>query len=1071
MYQRGDTFRVFVLGIVCSIVASSFVMGIEVANFSVVGPSDYQFNRNENTTFNITVGATGNANITSVQFSFQVSGGTNDVDVFVGGSNGTSATTVLFANSTTGTVTLTHNLSYTNTTVVPLVPNGTTRSFWFTIQGRQGRGELGGLLSLTVNATNHSSNSNTTTFSFIPTFTFDGYVRNDTGCGTCWQNGTNVTLYAVTAGSNSPDTLTALASNLSNMSGYFVFGKVNASSSYTGYKLKTVFYNASGSATKVGNIMPYFPAFMFYGGGFDSEFDMSLKGSTFYLQPAATINISATNGTTQVPFGYQLVDQALGFPVDMDVYTKRTNFDLVVPANRAYVVSFFRIPQMGNQGFLEHTSCGASDVMNSTTCPAPPKTVAIEATTATPGAHIVINQSLIVRKARVTGCLQISGNMSALNITAIRVKMLPWASSAGSFVSPLDANDGTLNLSSDINYTRANCQLGQYNLSVLNNTGYLFEFYAKNASLNDSQDAGAVPMFAAFQNLTALDDGKQLNITLQRLVGAYYNHSTSGTGANASSVRIRVLNETGEAVTTNVNANIKVKNTLSGTGTIYYIVSAFSSGIIYLPILNNSNYAKVMVFSQNGPPREVSINLSSPETNITLASMSERKGFKKFHANGTMADMNTSSTPIQMRFLSTGGVCELPNAPDSCTITAMNASNFNPMKVMLAGKVNMEIKITSTNVTLIFHEYDMMSAKQPPMESTMNENATGRSTTAGSRAVSETWNFGSFAPTDSYKNVTIVMPYSDTSSASNYINDSDPVNVSIPVFYNEQNTVSWNRSAGGTEHTLPEDFIGYNTSYYRELINSSFGATCNSTDPARVAFINTTANFVAMTVPHFSTLGATVSGSGTLASSGSSSTTSSSSSSSSGGGGADDTPGRYWTNTFRDDDQPFELKQTITRALKHKERIQVMIANQTHHVGITTLTTQSVGINVSSTPQYALIMKGESHKFDVTDDAYYDLEVRVDAIADNRANLTLRSIHEAMPLTAQPSRTEGSTQETENAAGALADAQKTKSLTSSSILLIIGLFLLLAVGAWWFMYTRSPRGRVLIRSGGTIPVR
>src|SRR3989338_3041822 len=106
-----------------------------------------------------------------------------------------------------------------------------------------------------------------------------------------------------------------------------------------------------------------------------------------------------------------------------------------------------------------------------------------------------------------------------------------------------------------------------------------------------------------------------------------------------------------------------------------------------------------------------------------------------------------------MRFLrTTDPACGLPNATSSCEITSMNASSFNPLKAMLAGKVNMEIKITSTNVSLIFYDYDMFSAKQPPMESILDQNASGRSTSSGTRAVQDTWNFGSFAPADSYAN-------------------------------------------------------------------------------------------------------------------------------------------------------------------------------------------------------------------------------------------------------------------------------------------------------------------------------
>lgn len=962
-------------------------------NATLVGNSRVFLDLATNNTINISITAMGE-NITKVILTYQTDISQNDPDNFMAETNGTSATNLSFFNSSITVInTKTVNLTFKNTSTSGFINNQSEKFFWIDLGARR-RYFSGAFLTLTVNVTYISGETNQTTFSFQPAFAFAGTILNETGCATCYQNYTNVTIYGVIQGFNGPPTNDELASALTNASGYFRLNRINMSSTYNGYKLKMIYYNDSGTATKVGSNMPEFPAMMFYGGdagagvGEERPMDMSLNGASFYLQPAATINLTANNGTDAVSFGYELIDQALGFPIESNVQGKVYNATIVVPAGRSYTVSMYRMFGFpGGQGYVNnYAACGGTDFMNDTDCPTPPKSNRIGLVNSTQVVRADINLS--VRKANVEGCINIASgaNNTLVNITNVQIKMMPWEG----FVPPRSGDDGSINISAvaQMNYTIDNC-FAYYNFSLLSDTGYFLEFYAKNASTED-QSPGSANNLVGFANFTS-SDGLQVNATMYKLAGSYQTTGTTGLGVNTSVVRINIQNSTGGPMTTGLNANVKIKNNVAGIGTIYYITdtSTFTNGTFYMPILNNSNYAKVMVFSQNGPPKEGSINLSAGELNITVRSMgNEDKGFRKMNASGQLEVMNSSNIPIRMRFLRTDAGCDIPNAPDSCVLTSMDADGFNPLKALLAGKVHMEIKITSTNVSLIFRDYDMMSAKQPPMDSMMEENASGRSSSSG--RVQEQWNFGSFAPADSYANVSIIMPYADGTSASNYLNDSAPVNVSVPILYNENQQAIWNVSRGFGAENLTEEFMEYNNSFYRNMLRSG-GINCNATSLDNVCAINTSQNYIKMEIPHFSSIGAAVIGSGVASTDSGSGTTTSSG----GGGGGGSASG--WTSTYTYDSKDLKEQPVLEREMSVMNRVRVNISGDTHHVGVVAMDNFTATINVTSDPKQVILRIGESAKFELTSDNRYDLLVGLKSINSGKANVTISSIDEEIP--------------------------------------------------------------------------
>lgn len=104
-----------------------------------------------------------------------------------------------------------------------------------------------------------------------------------------------------------------------------------------------------------------------------------------------------------------------------------------------------------------------------------------------------------------------------------------------------------------------------------------------------------------------------------------------------------------------------------------------------------------------------------------------------------------------------------------------------------------------------------------------------------------------------------------------------------------------------------------------------------------------------------------------------------------------------WTNTFTYDNKELIEKEPLTRDLEAKNRIRVLVGKEKHYVGVKEIINETVHIEVASTPQEAILKIGESKKFDVTDDGFYDIEVSLNGIINNKARITIKGIYEEIP--------------------------------------------------------------------------
>ncbi|MDP1728984.1 MAG: hypothetical protein Q8L27_02150, partial [archaeon] len=156
-----------------------------------------------------------------------------------------------------------------------------------------------------------------------------------------------------------------------------------------------------------------------------------------------------------------------------------------------------------------------------------------------------------------------------------------------------------------------------------------------------------------------------------------------------------------------------------------------------------------------------------------------------------------------------------------------------------------------------------------------------------------------------------------------------------------------------------------------------------------------------------------------------------------------------WTQTYVVDNTLFSGGETYTRALSANNRIKFTAGKAEHTVGVLEVGTTSAKIQVASTPQEATINVGETKKFDVTGDSYYDVQVTLNSITAGKADLSIKSINEAVPAGAETATggEEGTTTGDETA-GETAKSSKT-------LWIILGAIVIAAVIAWFVMFRRK----------------
>lgn len=640
----------------------------------------------------------------------------------------------------------------------------------------------------------------------------------------------NVSLYRFAQGVGGPPTETYLTSNMTNENGTFTIYDVNIAGSTSTYRIYFNLNNSNGNVTHTGPTLPPFPRDIVFekipGGQLPSGIT-GINGSTIYLQDAGTIRIYATNSTDSQDFGYEVVDQAMGFPIKSSVLSSVSTVDVVVPRDRNYTVIVMRDPTQ----FPFDSECTGS-VMNDTHCPAPPvSNGTIYNTMFTEGNEYVLNvtMNMSVSSYRLTGYINVTDGHNAssiVNVTKIVPRIVPWEG----FIPPVKAEIDSFDLATNVNHIIGvgNDTVAFYNISVMGSAdgvNYFVEFYG-----NDSTN-----YLAALQNISITGD-TELNVSMSRLAGAY----TTGTDVNTSMTTVRIVNSTNDTISTNPHVELEITHdSFNGGNAVHYMIESLSSGTFTHPFLNDST-VKTIVYPQDGAPRKKTLNLSENNLNVTVRSF-EMKFYNE--TSGQFEEFDTTKkSNLEVEFYRYTSGCNDQNPPASCQLGDTYTGDFNPLQAMMAGKANLRMNLTSSNVVLYFINVDLIASGPP--DANVAESYTSRTSTSSS--FEEAWKFGSLAP-DIYDHVWVGIPYSDLTESWSYT-------MNIPYLYDEDWNMVWNTSANGTNPGASlTEYSDYSTDWFDEV-------SCDKSDSSAKCFMNTTTDFFWLKIPHFSGLQPTMSG-------------------------------------------------------------------------------------------------------------------------------------------------------------------------------------------------------------------
>jgi len=919
---------------------------------------------------------------------------------------------------------------------------------------------------------------------FVNAWEFNGTVRDINGN---YLNNSLINITIWTMGQTGPS-LVGANSTTSNESGWFNLS-VSENSSWM-YKPVITHTNSTTNAIDyIGQSLPEFPY---------REF-ANTSDINFYLRPAGTINITAINESgARISFQYQVKDTKLGYPIaesftnyvqEAIVYVPRDrNYSIMIYPNESLPVSFDWNNFTASSSYNIVTGLSTYNVTTHTVQKTFNTTINFIRITgyiqnSTGDDFADWNEFRVIPYILEPGNMIYMGsdaampyNMSAWNhntcgFTTITNETGAWINSTGYQltsgkynynITAIWANDsGEYNISVtlgnatvsetglvtnatattwenvSISYTyyeacsdEYNLTSGFYNITVpgpAESVTYILFATARNGS----------NYYGGYRNisLSYSDSSTELNFTMYPLMSTDWgsansnismNDATDWSPINISTAKqqFNIVNSSNVTIS-NTNFHLEVKVDYSDYGAREFtFMTDISSGnaTIYLPLLNAS-VKEINVFSQSYAPKRVSTKttiqiLTNP--NITMTT------FNPGDIDGEVLPAN-----IQVALYKSNSSCDVPNPDSSCVIADSatmdpNADDaFNPLSAVIGGgKLSFRMGLLSSGIIVEYVDVDMLASGPP--DALFDDSAT----TSTSGTFSSAMRFGSNGPTI-YDHVLISIPYTEGSSSQTGLNENADVNMSIPVLYDEDWNVIWNASLNGTNGTaLAGNYSHYSThsSDWNTLMNQNNctrnQSEFNSTNPC---YIDTSNNRIWIRLPHFSGTQPSIVGNVITA-------TSSSTTSTDGGGTAS-----FWKRTYVVTDEQFI--EGYTKELAKKHRFKIPIGGENHYVGVVELTDTTATINVSSTPQQATLAIGDIRRFDVTEDGYYDLNVKLNSIENNKANLTIKSIHEKVTV-----ETEAEEAEKEEKAKGEAETTPIEKKNLTWLWIVIGIIVLILVG-------------------------
>jgi subtilisin family serine protease len=103
-----------------------------------------------------------------------------------------------------------------------------------------------------------------------------------------------------------------------------------------------------------------------------------------------------------------------------------------------------------------------------------------------------------------------------------------------------------------------------------------------------------------------------------------------------------------------------------------------------------------------------------------------------------------------------------------------------------------------------------------------------------------------------------------------------------------------------------------------------------------------------------------------------------------------------------------KISEGYNQQLSKNDKIKFSVLGKEHTVAVNEIRDNYINLTITSNPLKLVLKSGESIKINLTSDVYYDLYVKLEEIVSNKANLTVKTIHEEIPSislqTAKPAK-------------------------------------------------------------------
>jgi PGF-pre-PGF domain-containing protein len=644
-------------------------------------------------------------------------------------------------------------------------------------------------------------------------FFFRGYTYNETNAT---LNNTNVSIVIYSMGGQQGPSLVATNYTSSNATGYFNLS-INGSLDNQSYMYKPVLKHFANNATSgtldwIGQSLPQFPQQMI----------AHLTDSSpmnFYLRKGGTININATNGSSNIAFKYMIKDTRLGYGITENFNVEQENVNnIYVPLERNYSIMIF--PNRSIPISTDVSSASLSAASNNTVNVTFNTSVAFKWVS---GNATLSNGSAGFENLNVIAYLMEPGDMLAKS-HPMPENMAAWQQGGG-WPNTFNNATGFFNITLPGSAQGAGVNIMLFATARYNSTAYYGSF--RNITINYSQD-----------NVT------NFNFTLAELLGNVGNitldSSTGGqTNVTTKLLPFQLINGTDNTNITQKFAHVEMEVNYSTVCTNcssfkwMLDVDSANNGSFSIPALN-ANIRKINVFMQDFAPIKTSKNttqLATQPVNVTMTSFDNKKT-DGTQLSGIFIDMMLSKSECDVPYPASG--CSLMPDPT----TGQTESDFNPFRTVLGGgKISLRIKQTSTRITVHYKNVDMLASGPP--DALFDESA---SQSQSGSAIDQAWKFGSKGP-EIYDEVLIGVPISLSVSS-----------VKLGKLYDENWNPIWNITDTNAAANIPSDYSGFPTSWF------TTGPSCSTTDTSSVCYIDSTNGTLWLRIPHFSGVGPTISG-------------------------------------------------------------------------------------------------------------------------------------------------------------------------------------------------------------------